>query len=245
MKNLSEPIYHFHSQVLDKKSMLKAGRCWLRLGRKNQQEFRTEWHFGGIHCSIGFTIGDEEEDFQCNLSLPIIGRFYFVYESIFTKKIRNWFHKKQIYNGLTTNVRIFDWTIWFSWFCDECGYSKGSTFKHSWNFNLIDFFLGDYKTVKEIISSGNLTIAMPEGDYKAKYIIEEFTRIRRWYVPKSSITRIDVDLNKGISHPGKGTTSYNCGESAMQSYSCLFTNFYDIKEKIRNDVLSMRKRYPL
>ena len=246
-KDLSnESIYHFHSQVLDKKSMLKAGRCWLSLGRKRQQAFRAEWYFGGFDCSVGFTIGNDEEDFACNLSFPCIGRFYFGWENgLLSKKVRNWFHKKALYHGLITDIRVFDWTIWFSWFNDDCGYSLGKKYKNSWYFDIKKFFLGDFQTKKEIISTGTLTVTMPENEYKGKYIIEEYTRIRRWYAPKHKFTRIDVDLGEGIPHPGKGTTSYNCVNTAMQGYSCVFTNFFDVKKQIKDEVLSMRKRYPL
>lgn len=63
-------------------------------------------------------------------------------------------------------------------------------------------------------------------DYPDKvYILKckEFVSTWTWKRFKKPlvITRYEVSSNEGVPHPGKGTTGYNCEESALYSQTCI------------------------
>jgi len=196
-----------------------------------------------------FTIQDDfESTISFNLHIPLLFSFYIGYDS-------NYLIQKRIirklvgfkYGERRTSIRIFDWSIWINFWLaeDNCGNIKENQWR-GFNkcFNTRRFFLGESKYESKTVKEGIAVIEMEEGSYKAtwKMNIDSWKR-PRWF--KKTITRFEIEVKDGISHPGKGTTSYNCEDDALYSVYGIFDNLEAALQNFKNTVEYNRKNYPL
>ena len=56
---------------------------------------------------------------------------------------------------------------------------------------------------------------------------------------------VSCDDKNGVPHPGKGTTGYNCDESALHSQTGAANSRKEAVEKFVESVYWYRKNYPL
>lgn len=216
-----------------------------------QNHIGFQWYFGNqakfMHA--GFTIGNDEEQFQCSLALYRVFAIYFTIDRIFTRKFYDkWFHKNKLWSGLTTDIRFFDYTIWVSSFMDESGHTSmdiNKWFQFEFNIDFRDLLFGKFKTksykTKPIAVEIEIT---PNEKYIGTYIFKTIVRRRkRWFT--EVYKRIEIEVEEGIPYPGKGTSSYNCGDDAVFSFSTPGESVKHCIDELRKDVLWLRKNYPL
>lgn len=149
-------------------------------------------------------------------------------------------------------LKIYNWTVWwrvwtpvYSW--DERDYGWRSGY-----FILPDFFLGANKHSSKVIETRRVTIYVPQhscGYQPMSYNAVVHITHDTWKRPRWPFTilvqRGVVDVPSGVPHPGKGTTSYNCGESRLYGLTTEAATVDDAVEKFVNQVNWYRNNYPL
>lgn len=100
-------------------------------------------------------------------------------------------------------------------------------------------------TQHTVTIKGNKEYADKEYVLNCKEFISTWTwkRFKKPY----SLKRYDVSTQDkdGVPHPGKGTTGYNCGESALQSQTSPANSREEAVAKFVESVYWYRKNYPL
>jgi hypothetical protein len=113
-----------------------------------------------------------------------------------------------------------EWGLWFSpWHNDWESSWDDPWWRKMYHFNFPDFFLGKAAYSKmEGESFDNVTIPMPEGNFKAKMTFETCTWKRPlWSAKVRKYTHIE--LEKAPSFPGKGENSWDCGDDGIYGMS--------------------------
>lgn len=166
-----------------------------------------------------------------------------------------WSYQLDPLGGREFRVAVHDGTIWLSFWANDDAWCNLDRKDWPWrtngwaaNFNLVKALLGatDYQTKDHEKQAG--TVIMPEKRYPATIKISRV----RWPRPRSLLGRRwqwrgAVHIDGGIPIPGKGTTSYNCGEDA--TYSISFgaqrerPHPHALCQRLAIDVLKRRQRY--
>jgi hypothetical protein len=192
---------------------------------------------------IGISFDKNNADITFKLSLPFLFTLYFSFE-----------HKK-LYSVLKENkdydidLYLYDKTdiiFRFKWGIDPRGMRGGNKFK--WRdiyFNITDFILGDRQYNSVLVEEADIDIPMLEGSYPAHIEIREDTWKRpRWPI-KQVVKRAHIDMaeHKGIPHPGKGESSWNCGDDATNGLCCPASSISEAVGKMVSNVYHSRIRY--
>lgn len=244
-KKLHNLIYNemwFHYSCEDPKgSLLRYGRCWFKIGKFS---VNPEWKFGDFRFAIGINHGAQEDDLKFSFCIPGIS-FYLSLDNVLPNKMKDALYDRKIWNGLTTDIRIFEWAIWWNFRNNDDEWSPKIPKWQNGNFNIKDFFLGKLKTEShDITGTVPIEVVMPEKAYEGTAKRFEVIHNRsRWFTKKWMRTEISVE--GGIPHPGKGTCEYNCGEDALFSISVPYDDIPKACKNFADSVLDYRERYPL
>lgn len=239
---------NYHWQNLKKEdntNHLFHGRNWFRFG---ENTLSSEWAIPSKDIRIMLSLNSYGDDaIAVSISL-----FLF---SIHLALENNWLYKhlskitKRSDNGYTSGRNIgfylygdaFSVSIW-----NDPMESRNTDywFQHIY-INLTDFFLGRSKCTTKVLEERDILIPMPEKSYPAtgQLVLYSWSR-PRWFTKK--LKRVSIECKEGVSHPGKGTASYNCGEDATFSLTTGECN--SIEKGIGifvGSVLRDRKVYPL
>lgn len=129
-------------------------------------------------------------------------------------------------SGLTkhesrTGLSFHHSTLWVLFNEDGTGWAD-RMFSLDKTLNFKRLFLGSSNYEKEVIEEKEMTALVPETkNYDEEEINLELTMYstERWrdYLPfwTTNNVYIEVFSETGVKHPGKGTASYNCGETAL------------------------------
>jgi len=111
-------------------------------------------------------------------------------------------------------------------------------------FHPIDFIFGR-TTYSEIpISDHKVEIPMPEAVYPATVrLVEAQWRRPRWPFVWYRVRRAEVTPDKGIPFPGKGENSWDCGEDATYSLTCVASTVEESIGKMVESVMRSRLRH--
>ena len=127
----------------------------------------------------------------------------------------------------------------------------------SWSFNWRDFLLGKPKYTTKDLEVHMAAVPMPEGSYPVQVTIFESTWKRpRWPWPRKMIrTTTDVMPNKYgspdgrkpgdgmIPYPGKGESSWDCGQSGSSSSTAPCKTVKEAIEEFRKYIMGRRTRH--
>lgn len=225
--------FHFHSQNLneDRRGNVKGwpyhGRCWLRT-----QWFTSKfsWNLWTHFCGFDFRY-DNEDGFHWHIAFP---PFSFWFSIGGMRKFRDWWSSRpwlkswnEKFGGFPDSHRytdfdfisfsIFDWSLHWKFLKFDWGWSATMPKWMDGHWNILDKILGGSKYSKELISTHDVIIPMPEGGYPAVVKIERCTWKRpRWFA--KVIEDASIDIPWGIPHQGKGENSWDCGEDRL--YGC-------------------------
>ena len=233
---------YFHWQNLREDSRGKRrgfpweGRAWLRFhrDRKPDLEFEIDWHVPRFAAALGVEVGAGDGDqLQFHIALPPFS-FWWSVSGILPRALA--------YKRRVTDLRIFDWAIWWNvWNDDNNWNSRDQKWKHG-NFHFLDFLLGRTEYSSETLQVLEVVVPMPEGNYPSTVTMREDTWKRpRWFPMR--LLRADVDLKVPIPHHGKGTCDYNCGDDALHSLSCVAATPEQAIAKAMEAAMRSRRRY--
>lgn len=132
--------------------------------------------------------------------------------------------------------------MWWSFWTDPMSWSsKTPKWRHG-NFNFIDFALGRDKCEHDTIEARDVLVPMPEKAYPAKAELQRWTwRRPRWFA--KTIMRVSIEIDGGIPLPGKGENSWDCGDDATFSITCMAKSIPEGVGILVGSVLRDRVRY--
>jgi hypothetical protein len=190
-----------------------------------------EWYFGKPSCgfSIDLATGDSDDGIRFYLAIPFLFTLYLVFEGFVPC---HWFpgeYRPNSTNGKVyyyterrcIGVRIHNWIIWVSLWENPHEWSSRDPWWWRFNVDILDLLLGKAKHSAHTIQKGRISIPMPERDYPASYeLYDGIWKRPRWW--PLVVRRVNIDNDEPIPLPGKGTTSYNCGDDASYSISMVY-----------------------
>jgi hypothetical protein len=210
-----------HSQTLDKKgSKTKHGRVFLWFGKNEETDLTIEWNL--LSKRLGFSIGLGHYD--CALSLGLRLFLFSIYFELENSRLKSWIrnktkrHDEQYGSGRELGINFHSSCIWVNLWNDPM--QSRSTDPKWWHISidLKDKIFGKETYKSFLLDTGECFIRLPEKEYVAKYTKKLICYKRsRWFEEKKVF--LNVEVPKGIPIPGKGTTSYNCGDDAIFGFS--------------------------
>ena len=222
-------------------SILRHGRCWIG-------PFEICWRLfqePGFHIGLGIGEGDDTA-----LSVGVELIVFSLWISWDNFKIHSWLSDKtkredQKYgNGREIKVYWNELALWWTLWGDPMkSRSKDPWYVRMHCWDLRDILFGRSKYSSRTIREERVIIPMPEGGYPALVKINDDTWKRpRWPFPRKMI-RASVIPDKPIPFPGKGESSWNCGEDAMYSLYGPYDNSLKAAIAATESVMRDRLKY--
>jgi hypothetical protein len=116
--------------------------------------------------------------------------------------------------SLAVHGGTVSWSLWRNphhWSSDVPRWRDG-------HFDVVEFLLGPARYEQTVIDERDILVPMPERSYPAAAKLLQCTWKRpRWFA--RSMKRVQIDVPDGIPFPGKGESSWNCGDDATYSIS--------------------------
>jgi hypothetical protein len=214
------------------------GAFVLWLSRRMNRAIRIEWDIPTTHwhLNLHWREGDSGNDIHLSFACGAFAVWFTI-----KRVLRNRGHDPLMPRKI--GISIHDNSIWWSVWQPVWEWSS----RHPWwwggSINVVDILLGAQKYSTESGGHEYGTVRMPEGEYPCLIEFEH----ARWKRPRwpfdLRITRAIVTPHTPIPVPGKGTTSYNCGEDAIHSHSAPAKTVGEAVASITKSVLSTRERY--
>jgi hypothetical protein len=220
-------------------SMLKAGRSWLRLGRRS---LNCEWYFlnrarNGFSLKVDWGSGDGEDGITLHAAVPYLFSIFISLEGVFGKLFRYPNETR------TTGIAFHHGAFWFYPFAKTNSWSsRDRWYNKSTSFSIVDFICGRNKYAEENVQSWkDIVITMPEGKYKGKLRLYTGTWKNRFRTLR--IPRGEIEMEEGIPFPGKGENSWDCGEDATYGMTCPAQTEEEAICALIQSVMRNRRRY--
>lgn len=229
-------IWGHRSKTDDHRSFWLAGRWWLHIGRN---VVHAEWNIPFRNWGLGLRINDED-GFLFNFCGLYLGVYVHALRSLYFR-----FHAHDL------GIRFFDRAVWVDLFAYEHAHSfePDKSFwrreKRRFSWHPLDTFLGPHAYTEKIVHEEPVTICMPEARYTGTARVRDC----RWKRPRWPLARrvrrvsIDMDENHAVPIPGKGTTSYNCGQDAIHGHSSANDTVEAAIASLVGSALQARKKY--
>lgn len=221
-------------------STLMNGSAWahVRVGDKPRSPgVRVEWQFGrrARFTHAYFHIGGAESDFGAGLAL--YGLFA-LWLSISDVVPYRWLNRH--FNGNETGVSVHDWAVWIDVWNDDSGWTSRRRWQHI-VIHIDRLLFGKCVYTTRDIETVDVAVTLPEGTYKAKCRMFESTwtwqRLRR---PRT-LMRAEITPERGITVPGKGENSWDCGDDAVFGLTCFASTPQEAARELAESVLRDRK----
>lgn len=219
-------MYFWRQNLNEPGSAFWHGRAKLFVG-EDMRGLGAEWKHGlktrGFNLSL--TVRHFDDTWKLSLKIPYIGSWWLYWtgrETCFDceREISfSWFDS------------AFHWKVWAtvdSWSRDTPRWRDG------W-WNPLDTILGSQRHSLKLLSTGEVVVPMPEGNYTGQY--QETVSIwkrPRWPFAKH-VRRYEVEMTEPIPIPGKGENSWDCEDTAIEA---LVTPAYDVNDLVGRIVAS-------
>lgn len=234
----------FHWQNLNERSdrpdgtILKHGRAWLHLG---QLGLNWEWVLFGRTCGIALTLDDDCEDtVSGHVQLPLLLAFYWTVEHPALLRLVQRLVPK--YQERQLSLRVHDWAVWWNVWHPACEWRSGTPRWRSGSWHVLDTLLGKVHYQSRVVEEERpVQLHLPEGIYEARVSREECTWKRpRWFTDRRFYYEVKVE--GGVPVPGKGESSWDCGQDAVFSRSSRAASREQAAEQFVASVLETRER---
>lgn len=182
----------------------------------NSLKFRFEW---GIHGNADFVVS--VPFLFTSLSLP----------NALPSRIPLYDDSDEMIQGREIGISFHHWTLFVDIWQSPHVSSPDDVFR--WSFNIKRALLGKNKQDKTVISRKEADVYVPGNDHYEGYnetLKMERQKVRRTRENIPFWEDVEEYINvkateKGIRHPGKGTTAYNCGDGGLWGKSYKLSNF--------------------
>lgn len=241
----------FHSQNLTDGSWPYEGRCWLR--SHSRVLFHFSWNLWTHFCGFGIYTDKEDKGTVFHIAFPPVS-FWVTLPIHFSTSSKFWERWNERYGGRAKSthyedfhfidVRIHDWTLWWSFLKFDWGWSHQMPKWMDGRFHPLDTLFGKTDYIKKELSKHDVVIPMPEGSYPATVEFSERTWKRQrlpWNTHKGVYASIDMKVP--IPHEGKGEDSWNCGKDALYGLDRKASTIEQAVAATVETVLKSRRRY--
>lgn len=214
-------------------------RWWLHFGRNST--FHTEFYLFSGRFAMEVKIGGEAE--LLIVFAPVLFSLYLTLDCGWTRTLRE-FLLKDSWEPRAIGLRIFDWAIWLECWAPTGSWSSREPWWMRFTWHPLDTFFGRMKHSEREISRTDAVISMPEKAYPCTVVMKAET----WKRPRlpwasAKVTRAHMECEEGVPVPGKGTTSYNCGDDAIYSMCCQAESVEQGIARYAEDAQKTRLRY--
>jgi hypothetical protein len=240
-------------------SMLANGRAWLRRLTADGEDYkpgaiRVEW-VHGKRVGWGAEIAFDPEDREVTVAFGLLGAHYWISLTALPARLfellpmnahrpgRKYPHERRI------GLRFHNGAAWFAFWEDEMEWRS----KDPWWMrgrvgldDVADIVFGKIAYSHQVLETRPVSIPMPEGvhDAIAKRTLSRWVRPRfPWYPVSRESYGVQIDIPKGIGHPGKGEDAHNVGDDAVFGISTDASNVEEAIGKLVASVLRSRMRY--
>lgn len=213
-------------------------RAWLSTRNHGRNLLKAEVSWRTKLCL--FDLGFDEDSGTIGLTWAI--PYLFVHVGFFWP--RKWMARGEFYGDieiirLSISGGSFGWSFWH----DSMGWSsKTPKWRHG-SFNPIDFLLGHREYSDEIIEEREIEISMPEATYRGTAQLKNAYWKRPRWPWRLKVVRAEIETPDGVPFPGKGTSSWNCGQDATYSMTCPADSIEQGIEAFKASVERDRLRY--
>jgi hypothetical protein len=204
-----------------------------------------DWHFFNRRLSIGIGLADYDHALTAHFCIGLINLYWHLDHWPLYQRIRDRIKRKnETYgNGRTIGFSFGEGMLLVDIWNDPMEHRHADP--RWWHFAFIprDFFFGHSVHSERTIRESRVDVPMPERNYPATVRVFESTWKRpRWPWPKR-IVRCDITPDTPIPFPGKGENSWDCGEDATHSMTCMASTEYEAVAKLVESVLRDRHRH--
>lgn len=214
---------------------IRHGRAFLHFGELFTLSWT--WNLWRWSCALKGTFGMQDTyEAMLHVALPPVSLFF----TVESHKLLGWLpdYPRQV------GVAVHHGSIWFDIWSKQDEWNSKDPWWMQFTITPMDLIFGRSDYHERTIEDGiPVKIPMPEKCYEGTVKIFEST----WKRPRSPFTlraiRTTVDVPGGIPVPGKGTTSYNCGEDAIYAETAQHSNAVDAVAELVKSALQTRKRY--
>jgi hypothetical protein len=216
------------------------GRAWLHMGVR--KALGISWNFKSSFCGADVTFeawGDRDVSFH--VAFPPVS-LWLTIEGIVPK------HMLEKVDNRSIGWSIHHWMLWvYPWkHINEWNSTDPKWWDMSINLHPGEWLLGGTEYKQDVLAEKVVDVPMPEKCYKMKVTLSEDSwpyKRAPWLGKK--VSRAHCEMEEPIPHPGKGTTSYNCGDDGLQGMTMPCSSFEEAIGKVVESVLYKRRRYPL
>ena len=243
-----EPWWSFHSQNLNEDrdgnitgSILRHGRCWLRLGTKT---LGWEWSIPSrfTHAEVSWG-GSGDYDVSASLATPLCALWFHI-ESLIPWRVKKKLPRNHWWwQGRELGVSIHDQGIYVNICAPDDSWSADQPKWMHFVIHPLDILLGREEYACEVLETLEVDVPMPEGVYRAKVKKERST----WKRPRSPFVKerigYDFDFHANpVPVPGRDDSDYCYDVDAIYGTGATADNIGDAIGKIVASVLKSRKR---
>ena len=191
---------------------------------------------------MGVTVGDDEHALLFRFS-PYLFSLYLGFHGRWLYGLTKWLRRGD-YEPREISLRIFDWAIWIDIWAKSMSWSSTQPWWMSMRWHPMDSLFGRTKHSAEEIGTTVTVIPMPERAYPCTVVMkrEAWKRPRLPWTSYQNI-RAHIDCKDGVPHPGKGESSWDCGDDATYSLTCEAKTVEEGIGKFVQSVLRDRRRY--
>ena len=200
------------------------------------------------HCHISLNLNSEDgcRGIMLAWAIPWIFSIYLTINLAWLNKLLP--KEKHPAYGLLPVEKSFELSwhngcIWWDFYRTEGQWCADDPWWMHGNIPVVDIVCGKMETEESEEHIEDVVIPMPEGNYEAK--ARAYTV--KWWRPRFSkmqqIRRVSFDYAVGIPVPGKGTTSYNCDDTAMLGGSVPAEAIEEAIGLEVGSILAKRRRY--
>jgi len=220
-------------------SILFAGRNWLHIGKRT---INAEWSF--FHkcrshpaLKMEFGGGDGDDGLMFHVAIPYLFSIFLSVDCVFGKLFWGDVETRE------TGIAFHNGSFWFYPFSKTMSWSsRDPWWRKSHSFSPAEFICGRNKYSEENDQGWQpIEITMPEGKYKGK--LRLYTGAWKNRFRTMRISRAEIDMEEGIPFPGKGESSWDCGEDATYGMTCPARDEAEAIAAMIESVLSRRRKY--
>jgi hypothetical protein len=223
-----DSVAHFKQNGGLKMITIKKFKRWLR------KWIRIEAFFSNSFW-ISLGIDEQNDGLKFNIGIPPVS----ISIMIPTKKTNEAY--LGIFGFEFFSISFHGGTLYWK-FMTGADWTRGTPRWQDGALDFKDLILGKPVYSKQLISTSEVLIPMPEGNYPATVEMHLDT----WSRPRSPIDfktmRCSVEIPNGIPFQGKGENSWDCGEDRCFSLTAPAISVKEAIEKTRESVMRDRKK---
>ncbi len=226
-------------------SKLIAGRSWIYFGEPfgKRPTLKFEW---GIFRRARLRLcaeaewfsGDGNDGIGGHISIPWLFFLFIHLDGILPYSwVRRFGGTRQ------TNITWSDGSLRFALFEREMEWNS----RDPWWVRGVSLPFGDWifgrrkHLIERSAEPVDILICMPEGQYRGTVVMKDEAWVSRFNTKR--IRRAHVEMQDPVPFPGKGENSWDCGEDATHSMTCLADEVEDAVAEMTRSVLRSRRRY--